>query len=242
MAQDLALQQSLLAQGQWQAVELYGLCVPRCPKVGKPEAISDYGSDEGSTDAKAAEWRVRISTAQVFNRCIPRVDKRKSNYVRCASPSCTEVFGPESERCNTNTVDMGDAVVEFGNHTWTIQTSEEAFECDREVDMSVTSMAKQANSGLFLPLLLDYLSTIEASLWRSRWATWHQILVDVTTHPPGCRSSCMCCTRIDASSPSGASPCHSSSPWLSSSSSICCWRPNISALTAVSGITHFRVL
>mmetsp|Transcript_1296 Transcript_1296/g.3987 ORF Transcript_1296/g.3987 Transcript_1296/m.3987 type:complete len:553 (-) Transcript_1296:13-1671(-) len=31
----------------------------------------------------------------------------------------------------------------------------------------------------------------------------------------------MCCTRIDASSPSGASPCHSSSPWYSSSSSIC---------------------
>jgi len=99
MSTDLALQNSLITQGRWSEVKLYGLCVEECPKSSRGrEPVSDYGWLDGSDDARAEEWEVYLSTAKVLNRCLPMVDKNASTTILCAEPTCKEVFGRTTKR------------------------------------------------------------------------------------------------------------------------------------------------
>jgi hypothetical protein len=140
MSTDLALQNSLIMQGRWSEIKLYGLCVEECPKSSPTmQPIPDYGWLEGSDDARADEWQVYISTAKVLNRCLPIVDKNTSTTILCAEPSCHEVFGKKTNRCYSRNTDV------VGHDTWQILGKAEAGKCDRELDLYVSTTAKQVH-------------------------------------------------------------------------------------------------
>ncbi|EOD15993.1 hypothetical protein EMIHUDRAFT_464382 [Emiliania huxleyi CCMP1516] len=168
IAKDLSLQQSLIAKGQWASVTLYGLCVDECPKVGS-EPIEDYGhqarkngkeggkvlcsvaheDDEKCTDdeilSKAGEdgtWGVYLSTMPVLNRCLPKSDTNSSDAKLCTDPPCTD---PDINKpCYEHNVDV------VGTTAWEISSLEEAYLCDRELDLVVSTTAKQAGAGFFV--------------------------------------------------------------------------------------------
>jgi len=140
MSTDLALQNSLIAQGRWNEVKLYGLCVEECPKSSPTtEPVSDYGWLEGHDSARAEEWQVYISTATVLNRCLPIVEKNSSTVVLCAEPTCHEVFGKTTNRCYSHNTDV------IGHNTWQILSKAEAGRCNRELDLFVSTTAKQVH-------------------------------------------------------------------------------------------------
>mmetsp|Transcript_26344 Transcript_26344/g.77270 ORF Transcript_26344/g.77270 Transcript_26344/m.77270 type:complete len:825 (-) Transcript_26344:314-2788(-) len=180
IAKDLSLQQSLIAKGQWASVTLYGLCVDECPKVGS-EPIEDYGhqarkngkeggevlcsvaheDDEKCTDdeilSKAGEdgtWGVYLSTMPLLNRCFPKSDTNSSDAKLCTDPPCTD---PDINKpCYEHNVDV------VGTTAWEISSLEEAYLCDRELDLVVSTTAKQAGAGFFVGSVLDQLNKLDA--------------------------------------------------------------------------------
>jgi hypothetical protein len=138
MSTDLALQNSLIVQGRWNEVKLYGLCVDECPKSSPTtKPIPDYGWLEASEGAHAEEWPVYISTATVLNRCLPISEKNSSTAILCAEPTCHQVFGKKTNRCYSQNKDV------VGHDTWQILSKAEAGKCNRELDLSVSTTTKQ---------------------------------------------------------------------------------------------------
>jgi len=130
IAKDLVMQADKVATGQYWDLHLYALCVDECPKdfnIQNPEVVTDYGYNPASAvtqalgDGTQATWISATPTADLLNRCVPRVEQDATSEKMCAYPNCT---APEAVAlgavCATNP--------DFGP-SWVMSTLEQKRTC-----------------------------------------------------------------------------------------------------------------